>query len=133
MYLKLPWLGNVSSKFENQINKATTSCFYAVKPSAVYNNRVMLPSAKKVAFLPLKSYVVYEFSCQCEARYVGHTMQRLADRKKQHVPKSIRTKNTIMREQPHRMCKNNNCEITCDSVIGQHLLTNLECAKTYRR
>ena len=26
VYLKLPWIGNVSSKFENQINKAITSC-----------------------------------------------------------------------------------------------------------
>ena len=38
---------NVSSQFENQINKAITSCFYAVKLRAVYNTRVMLPSAKK--------------------------------------------------------------------------------------
>ena len=47
----------VSSKFENQINKAITSCFYAVKPFAVYNTRIMLPSAKKIAFLPLKKVV----------------------------------------------------------------------------
>ena len=46
VYLKLPWIGNVSSKFENQINKAITSCFHAVKPRVVYNTRVMLPSAK---------------------------------------------------------------------------------------
>ena len=47
VYLKLPWIGNVSSKFENQISKAITSCHYAVKPPVVYNTRVMLPSAKK--------------------------------------------------------------------------------------
>ena len=47
VYLKLPWIGNTSSKLENQINKAITSCFYAVKPRVVYNARVMLPSAKK--------------------------------------------------------------------------------------
>ena len=35
VYLKLPWIGNVSSRFENQVNKAITSCFYAVKPSVV--------------------------------------------------------------------------------------------------
>ena len=29
------------------IDKAITSCFYAVKPRVVYNTRVMLPSAKK--------------------------------------------------------------------------------------
>ena len=30
VYLKLPWIGNGSSKFENQISKAITSCYYAV-------------------------------------------------------------------------------------------------------
>ena len=33
-----------------------------------------------------RSVLVCEFSCQCEARYVGRTTQRLADRIKQHVP-----------------------------------------------
>ena len=47
VYLKLPWIGNVSSKFENQINKAITSCFYAEKPRVVYNTKVMLPSYKE--------------------------------------------------------------------------------------
>ena len=132
VYLKLPWIGNVSSKVENQINKAITSCFYAVKPHAVYNTRVMLPSAKKDSVpATQKSSVVYEFSCQCEARYVGRTTQRLADRIKQHVPTSIRMKKTITREQPPRMCKNSNSKMKSDSAIGQHLLTNPECAKTY--
>ena len=59
VYLKLPWIGNVSSKFEIQINKAITSCFYAVKPRVVYSTRVMLPSAKKIALLPLKKVVLF--------------------------------------------------------------------------
>ena len=75
--------------------------------------------------------VVYEFSCRCEARYVGRTTQRLADRIKQHVSTSIRTKNTTTREQPPRTCKNSNSKMKSDSAIGQHLLTNPECAKTY--
>ena len=57
VYLKLSWIGNVSSKFENQINKANTSCFYAVKLQVVYNTRAMLPHAKKFAFLSLKKVV----------------------------------------------------------------------------
>ena len=122
----------MSSKFDNQINKAITSCFYAVKPRAVYNTRVMLPSAKKDSVpTTQKSCVVYEFSCRCETRYVGRTTQRLADRIKQHVPTSIRTKNTITREQPPRMCKNSNSKMKSDSAIGQHLITNPECAKAY--
>ena len=130
VYLKLPWIGNVSSKFENQINKAIAFCFYAVKPRAVYNTRVMLPSAKKDSVpTTQKSCVVYEFSCRCEARYVGSTTQRLADRIKQHVPTSIMTKNTITREQPSRICKNSNSKMKSYSAIGQHLTTIPECGK----
>ena len=106
VYLKFPWIGNVSSKFENQISKAIKSCFYAVKPRVVYNSRVMLPSAKKDCDpTTQKSCVVYKFSCRCEARYVGRTTQRQADRIKQHVPTSIRKKRNTVREHPPRICK----------------------------
>ena len=40
-------------------------------------------------------------------------------------------KNTIIREQPSRMYKNSNSKMKNDSAIGQHLITNPECAKTY--
>ena len=132
VFLKLPWIGNVSSKFEKQINKAITCCFYTVKPRVVYTTRVMLPSAKKDRVpTTQKSCVVYEFLCRCEARYVGRTTQRLADRIKQHVPTSIRKKTNTLREQPPRTCKGSNSKIKCDSAIGQHLIQNPECAKTY--
>ena len=92
----------------------------------------MLPSAKKDCDpTTQKSCVVYEFSCRCEARYVGRTTQRLADRIKQHVPTSIRNKSNTVREQTPRMCKKNNSNINCESAIGQHLIANPECAKTY--
>ena len=132
MYLKLSWIGNISSKFENQINKAITSCFYAVKPCVVYNTRVMLPSAKKDSVpTTQKSCVVYVFLCRCEARYVGRTTQRLADRIKQHVPTSIRKKSSTVRQQPPRMCKNISSRINCESAIGQHLSKSAECARIY--
>ena len=67
----------------------------------------------------------------CEARYVGRTTQRLADRIKQHVPTSIRKKHSTVREQPPRVCKNISSKINCKWAIGQHLITNPECAKTY--
>ena len=47
------------------------------------------------------------------------------------VGTSIRTKNTTTREQPPRMCKNSISKMKSDSAIGQHLITNPECAKTY--
>ena len=85
----------------------------------------------KIAFLPSNSSVVYEFSCRSDARYVGRTTQRLADRIKQHVPLNIRKESSTVREQPHRMCKSISSIVTCESAIGQHLITNPECAKTY--
>ena len=99
----------------------------------VYSSRVMLQSVKTDS-LPTtqKSCVAYEnVCCQCEVRYVGRTTQRLADRMKQHVPTSIREKSSTVKEQPPRLCKSNNSKINCESAIGQHLLTNLECGKTY--
>ena len=132
VHLKLPWVGNVSSKFENQISNAITSCYYAVKPRVVYSTRVMLPSTKKDCVpTTQKSCVVYEFPCQCEARYVGCTTQRLADIIKQHVAMSIRRKSNTIREQPPRRCKKNISKINCESAIRQHLIANSECAKTY--
>ena len=83
-----------------------------------------------MAFLPLNK-VVYEFSCRCEAQYAGRTMQRLADRIKQHIPTNIRKKSNTIREQPPCICKKNNSKINCESAIGQHLIANPECTKTY--
>ena len=59
------------------------------------------------------------------------TTQRLADRIKRHVPTSIMKKSSTVREQPPHMCKNISSKINCESAIGQHLITNPECAKTY--
>ena len=47
------------------------------------------------------------------------------------VSTSIRKKSNTVREQPPRLCKNNNSKINCESAIGQHLLTSAECSKTY--
>ena len=38
---------------------------------------------------------------------------------------------STVREQPPRMCKNISSKINCESAIGQHLITNPECAITY--
>ena len=97
----------------------------------VFNTRIILPSIQKDC-VPIhqKSLVVYEFSCRCEARYVGCATQRLEDRIK-HVPTSIRKKTHSEREQPPRSCKTPNAQNKYDSAIGQHLLENPECAKMY--
>ena len=73
----------------------------------------MLPSAKKDC-IPTTQNIGVEFSCRCEARYVGRTAQRLAERIKPNVPMIIRKKSNTVSEQPPRLC-----------------IKNPECAKTY--
>ena len=69
-------------------------------------------------------------------RYVGRTSQRLQDRIKQHVPKSIRScSSSQKRLLPARRCKSstqtNTQSLASDSAIGLHLLQNPTCAQHY--
>ena len=130
VYLKLPWKGNSSLRFESQIKQAITNFFFAVNPPVVYSTKKALPSIQKDCVpATRKSFVVYEFTCQCDSGYVGRTTQRLEDRIKQHVPSNIRNKTHPQREQPPWSCKSQITTKTCDSAIGQHLLENPDCAK----
>ena len=92
VYLRLPWLGSVSTRCENQVKSAVKQCFSAAKPRVVYSTNKLLSATNKDVLPALqKSNVIYQFSCHCDSRYVGCTFLRLQDRMKQHVPKSIRS------------------------------------------
>ena len=118
VYLKLPWIGNISTKFENQCKTAVSSCFGAVKLRVVFSTKKMLPMVRKdVVPTKQQSMVVYQYMCHCDCRYVGHTSQRLQDRIKQHIPKAIRNQT-----QPDRDLFQSNP--TSTSAIGQHLINN---------
>ena len=60
--------------------------------------------------------------CHCDSRYVGRTSQRLEERIKQHVPKSITNPRTSANRQSlSRSCKNNiRPQQFHESAIGQH-------------
>ena len=82
------------------------------------------------------SNVIYQFSCHCDSWYVGRTSQRLQDRIKQHVPKSIRYgTSSPKRDFPIRKCKYSTKSttqiqsLTHDSAIGLYLLRNPNCAQ----
>ena len=123
--LKLPWIGNISTKFENQCKTAVSSCFGAVKFGAVFSTRNMLPTVRKdVVPTKQQSMVVYQYVCRRDCRYVSCTSQRLQDRIKQHIPKAIKSQT-----QPnHDLFQSNP---TSTSAIGQHLLNNEKCASYY--
>ena len=125
VYLKLPWIGNISTKFENQCKTAVSSCFGAVKLRVAFSTRKMLPTVRKdVVPTKQQSMVVYQYVCRCDCRYVGRTSQRLQDRIKQHIPKAIRN-------QAQTNCDLSQSNHTCTSAIGQHLLNNKKCAAHY--
>ena len=70
----------------------------------------------------------------CDSRYVGRTSQRLQQRIKQHVPKTIiqerisQDRRTLVRScKPIRSFKAE----TSFSAIGQHLLQKSTCAREY--
>ena len=132
VYLKLPWIGQISeSHFEKSLKNIIQKTFYSSKLRCIFSTKSILPSTPKDS-LPalLSSNVVYEFKCECGARYVGRTSQRLGERIKQHIPSTIRNKPVPTRQQPKRACHSKQ-EITCSSAIGKHLLENGTCAEAY--
>ena len=130
VYLHVPWLGNVSMRYEKQISSAVKRCYFAVKPRAVFTTRQLLPPTKKDV-LPSHhcSYLVYLFVCHCDSRYVGRTSQRLQEHIKQHIPKF--TISTSRKSLPRQCKANNSPRQFHESAIGQHLLDNPECASHY--
>ena len=112
-------------------------CFSAVEPRVVYSTKELLPATNKDVLPALqKSNVIYQFSCHCDSWYVGRTSQRLQDRIKQHIPKSICScSSSQKRLLPARRCKSstqtNTQSLASDSAIGLHLLQNPTCAQHY--
>ena len=134
IYLHIPWIENVSMKFEKQITSAVKRCFFSVEPRVIFNTRQLLPAIKKDV-LPSHhhSNVIYQFVCHCDSRYVGRTSQRLEGRIKQHIPRSITNPPTSHNRQSLSCsCKaNTRPQQFYESAIGQHLLGNAQCALHY--
>jgi len=108
----------------------TTCCLYHQR-SVPANKKDVLPTFQQ-------SDVIYQFSCYCDSWYVGRISQRLQDRIKQHSPKTIRNAAACSqtRMQPKRDCKSSTHvpttqSLSCDSVIGLHVLRNPICAQNY--
>ena len=74
VYLRLPWLCSVSTRFEKQVKSAVKQCFSSVEPRVVYSTSELLSATNKNALPSLqKSNVIYQFSCHCDSQYVGRT------------------------------------------------------------
>ena len=98
-------------------------------------SRQFLPPAKKNV-LPAfyQSNIVYQFLCHFDSRYVGRTSQRLQQRIKQHVPKTILQKHVSQdRSSLASSCKpiRNFKAETSFSAIEQYFLQNPTCTREY--
>ena len=135
VYLLIPWIGNISTKFEKQITSAVKCCFFSVEPRVVFTTRQLLSATKKDV-LPShhQNNVIYQFVCHCDSRYVGRTSQSLEERIKQHIPKSITNPPTPhIRQSLPRLRKDTSRRQFHESAIGQHLLDNAQCALRYNK
>ena len=90
VYFHIPWIGNVSMKFEKQITSALKRCFFSIEAHVGFMTRQLLPATKKDV-LPFhhQRNVIYQFVCHCDSQYVGRMSQCIEERIKQHIPKSI--------------------------------------------
>ena len=135
VYLHLSWLGNVSMRYEMHIKTAVKRCYFAVEPCIVYTTRRLPPVAKKDALTTFhQSNIVYQFLCHCDSRYVCRTFQRLQQRIKQNVHKTILQEHVFQyRSTLARSCKpiRSFKAETSFFAIGQHLLPNPTCAREY--
>ena len=132
--LKLPWIGNISLKFEKQVKSNVQYCFSVVQPRVIFQTRKILLSIHNDAVpTTQQSLVVYQYVCRCDCRYVGRTSLRLQKRITQHISKSIRNKEKPTKVIPRRNCKAKTPlnQLECDSAIGLHLLQNPDCAAQY--
>ena len=137
VYLRLPLLCSVFTRFEKQVKSAVKQCFSAMEPRVVYSTNELLSATNKDVLPALqKSNEIYQFSCHCDSRYVGRTSQRLQDRSKQLVPKSIRScffsqKRLLHARRFKSSTQTNTQSLASDSAIGLHLLQNPTCAQHY--
>ena len=92
VYLRVPWIGELSTTIEKDIKTAVESCYGSISIRLVFTSKQMLPVARKNVLPTIqKSFVIYENKCHCDNRYVGRTSQRLQDRIKATCSAMVKT------------------------------------------
>ena len=87
VYMKLPYVGTNSDRFERSINEAARMAHYCVKVHVVFTTTPAFRVRKDRLPIPQMSNIIYQFECrQCGSRYVSRSQQHLSSRIRQHVP-----------------------------------------------
>ena len=89
IFIKVPFRGDINFKIATtSIRESIQKTFAAVEVNVVANTRpVLVPRLKDRLAPSSQSHVIYSFSCNCGASYIGKTERRLDCRIKEHVPK----------------------------------------------
>ena len=81
VYLRVTYPDWAALTLERNLRIAVKNCYGSVALRTVFVSRQMLPASRKDVLPAIrKSFVIYEYKCQCDNRYVGKTAQRLQDR-----------------------------------------------------
>ena len=104
VYMKLPYIGNVSEVYRKRIKSAIAKCFGdSVSPRIHLISKPMLKTATKDVLSKTKqSSVLYRFNCSCESSYIGRTSRSLQTRIGEHVPNNVKEKIHKFRTNPIR-------------------------------
>jgi hypothetical protein len=117
VYLRLPYLGPTSNRYENIIRKSVQECYELIEMRIIFKTRACIAeNTKDKSPSNHQSNVIYKYVCHCESVYVGQTQQQLRQRVHRHVPR------TFMRG-------TGKPELT--TAIGQHLGESDMCRKNY--
>ena len=75
VYLHIPWIGNVSMKFEKLITSAVKRCFFSVESRVIFNIRQLYQQLRKTCYLPIITAML--FTSLCATAIVGTLVARL--------------------------------------------------------
>ena len=136
IYLRLPFIGRTSYRFENMVKKSVNSCFPSVSTNVIFMTKSNFPNMRKDRLPTLScSNVVYQFKCYCDRSYVGKTTQTLRKRISQHVPACMNHYIQAVKDEAIDTVGKKRLSAVKNAVkrsgICEHLFNNNECMKNY--
>ena len=119
--MRLPWIGDISRKFKNEIEEVMIKACPSAKPIISFttthafngNHKDSLPATSR-------SQLVYKYKCCCGKQYVGKTIQVFSERIKQHVSNKLVEAKTVAA----RKIEAN------DSAVTKHLKESPDCLRS---
>ena len=135
VYVRLPFIGPVTSRHQQQLSEAVTRCYGAVRLRVVHTTKTLIRSqVKDRSPTHQQNLVIYQFTCRCGDLYVGRTKRRLEDRVEEHVPEDLLE---AVRNPPIAASTRSGKwkpDYKADTSVGQHLVENpIKCGRVFTK